>query len=102
MKREHLEKSYDVDAFIHSFDFTSLNHNIFTRPNAFKFIKNNIKSHDQDKLKYFLINIKKIYLIAKVLLNYYIIFIQIKISLNYQKTDFLVYLKKKLKINLKI
>ena len=38
----------------------------------------------------------------KVLLNYYITFIQIKILLNYQKTDFLVYLKKKLKISLKI
>ena len=59
LKREHLEKSYDVDAFIHSFDFTSLNHNIFTRPNVFKFIKNNIKFDDKDKSEYFLINIKK-------------------------------------------
>ena len=59
LKREHLNKINEIDAFIHSFDFNSVNHNIFTRPNPYKFIKNNIKSDDNNKLKYFIINIKK-------------------------------------------
>jgi hypothetical protein len=59
LKREHLNKINEIDAFIHSFDFNSINHNVFTRPNSYKFIKNNIKPHDEDKLNYFIINIKK-------------------------------------------
>ena len=59
LKREHLNKINEIDAFIHSFDFNSINHNVFTRPNPYKFIKNNIKSNDDNKLKYFIINIKK-------------------------------------------
>lgn len=59
LKREHLNKINEIDAFIHSFDFNSLNHNIFTRPNPYKFIKNNIKPQDEDRFKYFIINIKK-------------------------------------------
>ena len=59
LKQEHLEKLNQIDAFIHSFDFTSKSCNIFTRPNPYKFIKNNIRGTDTDKFNYFLINIKK-------------------------------------------
>ena len=59
LKKEHREKLNEIDAFIHSFDFTSKSCNIFTRPNSYKFIKNNIHESDKDKFNYFLINIKK-------------------------------------------
>ena len=59
LKKEHREKLNEIDAFIHSFDFTSKSCNIFTRPNPYKFIKNNIGESDNDKFNYFLINIKK-------------------------------------------
>jgi len=59
LKKEHREKLNQIDAFIHSFDFTSKSCNIFTRPNPYKFIKNNIHETDNDKFNYFLINIKK-------------------------------------------
>lgn len=59
IKKEYREKLNQIDAFIHSFDFNSKSCNIFTRPNPFKFIKNNIDESDKDKFNYFLINIKK-------------------------------------------
>ena len=59
IKRKYLNKLNNVDAFIHSFDFTSNTSNIFNRPNIFRFIKNNIQDSDLNKFNYFLINIKK-------------------------------------------
>ena len=59
IKSKYLNKLNNVDAFIHSFDFTSNTSNIFNRPNIFRFIKNNIQDSDLNKFNYFLINIKK-------------------------------------------
>ena len=59
IKREYVQKLNDLDALIHSFDFTSNTCNIFNRPNIFRFIKNNIEDTDSNKFNYFFINIKK-------------------------------------------
>jgi hypothetical protein len=58
IKREYVGKLNDLDALIHSFDFTSKNYNIYDRTNIFRFIKNNIENTDSNKSKYFLMNLK--------------------------------------------